>query len=177
MIRGGTAGSRTLTGLNFERETDLRTSLLTNENIVIKEHEVYEGTTLVGYILQKHDFYKKFLKTNQIDYREKISKKLLPDEAYFCLLKNTLIIIEKKYQEVAGSVDEKLQTCDFKKKQYEKLCESLNGVKVEYVYVLNDWFKDKAYKDVLEYVKEVGCKYYFDQLPYELFGIKMYPKI
>jgi hypothetical protein len=48
--------------------------------------------------------------------------------------------IEVKYQQVAGSVDEKLQTCDFKLKQYLKLVASL-GIKVEYVYVLNNWFK------------------------------------
>jgi hypothetical protein len=46
----------------------------------------------------------------------------------------------KNILSVAGSVDEKLQTCDFKRKQYLKLVQPL-GIKVEYVYVLNDWFK------------------------------------
>jgi hypothetical protein len=49
----------------------------------------------------------------------------------------TLFIIEVKYQQVAGSVDEKLQTCDFKRKQYLKLVRSLE-LKVEYVYVLSN---------------------------------------
>ena len=47
----------------------------------------------------------------------------------------SLNIIEIKYQEVAGSVDEKLQTCDFKKKQYERLLRPLKLI-VEYCYVL-----------------------------------------
>lgn len=44
----------------------------------------------------------------------------------------------------SGSVDEKLQTCDFKRKQYLKMVHSL-GLKVEYVYVLNDWFKNTKF--------------------------------
>jgi hypothetical protein len=46
-----------------------------------------------------------------------------------------MYIIEIKYQETAGSVDEKLQTCDFKKKQYERLLRPLKLI-VEYCYVL-----------------------------------------
>ena len=46
-------------------------------------------------------------------------------------MRETLFIIEVKYQQLAGSVDEKLQTCDFKRKQYLKLVNYL-GLKVEY---------------------------------------------
>ena len=56
---------------------------------------------------------------------EIISKKLLPDDCIFVIINNTLFIIECKFQQVAGSVDEKLQTCDFKKKQYQKLLAKL----------------------------------------------------
>ena len=135
--------------------------------------EVYQANNLVGYIFQKHDLYKNFLEKKNIDWQTRISKQLLPDDAYFSIETNTLFIIEKKYQEVPGSVDEKLQTCDFKKKQYEKLCAPLGNVKVEYVYVLNDWFTKKEYKDVLNYVKEKGCQYFFYQLPYQLLGINV----
>lgn len=171
MIEGGIGGANTQTGMQFERDTDLKTALLSKNGISINGHEVYQLGECIGYILQKHDLYKKFLEKNEVDWQSIVSKKLLPDEGYFSFTTNTLIIIEKKYQQVAGSVDEKLQTCGFKKKQYEKLCKPLNNVKVEYVYVLNDWFKDKAYKDVLEYIEEVGCRYYFNQLPYHLLGI------
>lgn len=73
-------------------------------------------------------------------------------------------------KEVAGSVDEKLQTCDFKKKQYRKLMASLN-IEVEYIYILNDWFKKPAYKDTLDYVISVGCQYYFNYLPLQKLGL------
>ena len=75
-----------------------------------------------------------------------------------------------KYQQVAGSVDEKLQTCDFKRKQYLKLVSSL-GLKVEYVYVLNDWFAHPSYQDVLDYIHSVNCHYQFNALPLAWLGL------
>ena len=99
-----------------------------------------------------------------------ISKKLLPDEAILILTGKTLFIIEIKFQEVAGSVDEKLQTCDFKNKQYNKLLVPL-GISAKYVYILSDWFKKDAYKDVLKYVNSVGCYYFFYELPLDFLGL------
>ena len=131
MIEGGIGGSNTQTGMKFERDTDLKTALLSKKGIRIHGHEVYEFEKRVGCILQKHDLYKNFLKKNNVDWQSIVSKKLLPDEGYFSLTTNTLIIIEKKYQQVAGSVDEKLQTCDFKKKQYIK---NENGIKRVSIY-------------------------------------------
>lgn len=172
MIRNGIGGSNTQTGLKFESNTDLKTALSTQKNITIYDREVYESGNHIGTIFQKHDLYKFFFKKYEIDWKNFVSKKLLPDEAYFCLKTNTLVIIEKKYQQVEGSVDEKLQTCHFKKRQYEKLCKHINDVsKVEYVYLFNDWFKKDSYKDVLEYIEDVSCKYYFNEIPYAMLGL------
>ena len=99
-----------------------------------------------------------------------ISKKLLPDEAIYVIVNNTLFIIEMKFQKVTGSVDEKLQTCDFKKKQYRKLMAPLN-IEVEYIYILNDWFRKPEYKDTLDYVISTGCQYYFHYLPLKKLGL------
>ena len=62
-----------------------------------------------------------------------VSKKLLPDEAFVNNITRTIYIIEKKFQHRAGSVDEKLQTCDFKLKQYKKLA-NLVGFDIEYIF-------------------------------------------
>ena len=78
--------------------------------------------------------------------------------------------MENEFQKVAGSVDEKLQTCDFKRKQYAKLMAVLN-IEVEYIYILNDWFKKAQYKDTLDYVISVGCQYYFKYLPLQKLGL------
>lgn len=75
-----------------------------------------------------------------------------------------------KFQKVAGSVDEKLQTCDFKRKQYTKLMAPLN-IEVEYIYILSDWFNTPAYKDTLDYVISAGCHYYFKYLPLHKLGL------
>ena len=118
---------------------------------------------------RKHDFYG-YLTEEGVDWEKAISKKLLPDDALLVIVRETLFIIEVKYQQVAGSVDEKLQTCDFKRKQYVKLVGNL-GLKVEYVYVLNDWFKAPGYKDVLEYINSVNCHYKFGTLPLSWLGL------
>ncbi len=69
-----------------------------------------------------------------------ISRKILPDDAIPVIVRYTLFIIEVKYQQVAGSVDEKLQTCDFKRKKYLKLV-TPSGLRLEYVCILSDWLK------------------------------------
>ena len=83
----------------------------------------------------------------------------------------TGIIFEKKFQKVDGSVDEKLQTCDFKKKQYKKLFAQLNYDKIEYIYILADFYKAEKYKDVLDYIHTMGCDYYFEYLPLKRLGL------
>ena len=79
-------------------------------------------------------------------------------------------MIEKKFQNRAGSVDEKLPGCDFKKKEYEKLFKPLN-MKVAFIYVFNDWFQQDEYKDTLEYIENCGCNYYFNTLPLSALGL------
>ncbi len=109
-----------------------------------------------------------------VDWTKIISKKLLPDDSIYVIINNTLFIIECKYQQVAGSVDEKLQTCDFKRKQYQKLMAQLN-VDVEYIYLLSSWFKDSKYKDVLDYIISMNCHYYFEYIPLTKLGLPVPP--
>ena len=99
-----------------------------------------------------------------------ISKRLLPDDSIFVIIANTLFIIECKFQQVAGSVDEKLQTCDFKRKQYQKLLAPAN-IEVEYIYLLSDWFRKPEYKDVLNYIHSVHCFYFFEYIPLSKLGL------
>jgi hypothetical protein len=88
----------------------------------------------------------------------------LPDNAIYVIIKNTMFIVEIKFQQVWWSVDEKLQTCWFKKMQYTRLLAPL-GINVEYCYVLSEWFKKKKYNDVLNYVQSQKCSYFFETLP------------
>ncbi len=169
MIKGGTGGSNTLTGLRYEAQVELAVFLNSQNGYCVDDTRVYYKDELVARLFKKHNLYK-FLKVNGIDWQKHISKQLLPDNCIYVIINNTAFILEVKHQEVAGSVDEKLQTCDFKKKQYTKLFSELN-YKVEYMYVLDDWFKDSKYKDTLDYIISVGCRYYFGYIPLEELGL------
>lgn len=168
MIKGGIGGANTQTGLRFEERIHLATALAKLPNYEVRGFEVFYNGEKVGELFSKNRLYKNLLVLKQITHTNYISKKLLPDEAI--LIGNTLFIIEMKFQFVAGSVDEKLQTCHFKKRQYTKLF-SETDIDVEYIYVLNDWFKKPEYKDVLEYISEVGCHYYFNEIPLDMLGL------
>lgn len=175
MIKNGKGGGNTKTGLVFEGKVDLATFLSHQPHYSIKGHDVYFDNEKVARVFKKNDFYSIFLKELNIDWTKCISKKLLPDDSIFVLLNNTLFIIECKHQQVAGSVDEKLQTCDFKKKQYKKLMAPAN-VDVQYIYLLDEWFKNPRYKDVLDYIQSVGCDYYFEYIPLTKLGLPVPPE-
>jgi hypothetical protein len=162
-------GARTnQNGLSFESRTDLLGALTKHPDFIVKGNQVFRDGKIVAHYYEKHNLYSKYLIPAGINYKDVLSKKLLPDGAI--LVGNTIYIIEKKFQGGSGSVDEKLQTCDFKKKQYTKLFAPL-GIKVEYYYVLNDWFDKPEYNDVFEYIESVNCKYFLEVLPLNEIGL------
>ena len=143
MIKNGIGGANTMTGAEFENK--IRININNNNDIDLTKYNLYN-----------------YLKQNNIDYTKIISKKLLPDEAYFNTITKEFKIYEKKYQQVAGSTDEKPQTCAFKIHQFKKIGKAIGASKVTYTYIFNDWFKKPEYKDMLDYIKSVdGCDYIF----------------
>lgn len=131
----------TSTGLSFEQRVHIKSS---------------------GVDLSKYKLYS-YLKSKGVDWTKYLSKKLLPDEAYLDEEEKTFIVYEKKYQQCAGSADEKPQTCAFKILQFRKLMKSIDVNEVKYIYIFSDWFKRPEYKDMLEYIKSVdGCDYLFE---------------
>lgn len=61
-----------------------------------------------------------------------------PDECYIDENKKNIFIIEKKFQQSAGSVCEKLQTAPFKKEIYQTM---FPDYQIIYIYCLSEWFK------------------------------------
>ena len=175
MKTGGGGGDKTKTGLDFEGQVDFQKLLTDIPGYTVKAIPgkagmgVFYKSKLVARCFKKHDFYR-FLTEEKINWKGVLSKQLLPDDALLVIVRETLFIIEVKYQQVAGSVDEKLQTCDFKRKQYLKLVSPL-GLKVEYVYVLSEWFEKPGYKDALEYINSMNCHYKFRVLPLSWLGL------
>jgi len=171
MKKGGFKGYNTQTGLIYEAKVELSSFLNSQKGYRVLGTEVFYRDELVACIFKKHSLYT-FLAERGIDWRKHISKKILPDNCIYVIVNNTVFILEVKYQQVAGSVDEKLQTCDFKRKEYIKLFSELN-YRVEYCYILSAWFKKPQYKDVLDYIISVNCKYYFDYIPLQELGLPM----
>jgi len=169
MKKGGLGGSNTKTGLIFEGKTDILTFLSKQKDYSVSGDIVFFKGKEIARTYKKYAFYS-FLEQNGIEWKKIVSKRLLPDDSIYVIIKNTLYIIEVKFQQVAGSVDEKLQTCDFKRKQYQKLLSKLN-IDVEYIYILSNWFRKPEYKDVLDYIHSVRCQYYFEYLPLEKIGL------
>lgn len=155
-INGG--GSNTnKNGIKFERDTNLYDMF------------VKSGVSVDPGCFHGQRNFSKYIKVSfGIDTKDIWSKQLCPDEAFFH--NNNIFIIEKKWQQVAGSVDEKLQTCVFKKLQYEKVASRV-GMKVVYVYLMNDWFNKPSYKDMLDFIEDNGCHYFFNEIPIDFFGI------
>ena len=181
MKQGGTGGSHTArVGSSFEIKVD--ETLLTDLNLI-----GYFETTILrltgssgpihGRILQnelgeklelfyKSGVYKLFFEPRGIDYRNHFSARLEPDIAIYSEKTQTLTVIEIKQMTAAGSVAEKLQTCDYKRFYYETLASQLS-VKVSISWVLGEYFKTKEnqFQSVYEYMLTKGSKYFFGALP------------
>lgn len=169
MKKGGVGGANTRTGIVFEGRVDLIKRFEELDGYEVKGNLIYFNGKETALYFKKRSLYR-FLENQGVDYKNYISKRLEPDNALYVIKDNTIYIIEMKFQIVGGSVDEKLQTCDFKKKQYKKLFSSLN-YEVEYIYLLSDWFRKPEYKDVRDYIISVGCKFYFEYLPLQEIGM------
>ncbi|MEF2879984.1 MAG: PD-(D/E)XK nuclease superfamily protein [Blautia sp.] len=163
-------GARTnLNGLFFEQITSLEDTLI-NAGYTVINHEVYRDTEKIGMCVPQYRLYTHFLTPNGICYKNYNSKKWLPDEAFINFKNNTVYIIEKKFQNCAGSVDEKLPGCHFKKLEYQKLFQPLH-FNVEFLYLFNDWFKDERYRDTLKYIEDMECHYFYNFIPLDFLGL------
>lgn len=174
MITGGAGGANTRTGLVYEGKVDLRTFLSQQNGYRVEGCTVFYLEEEVAQIFKKYELYTQFLAPRGVDWKNCISSQLLPDNGIYVVMNNTAFIIEVKTQNTSGSVDEKLQTCDFKKKQYQKLFFPLN-IEVQFAYILDDWFRHPKYKDVLDYIISVGCQYYFQYIPLHKLGLPVPP--
>lgn len=156
----------TTTGAKFEYLTDLRKSFK-DAKYKFKGNKASKGKHTVEFY-SKGSLYEWIKKEYNIDYKTRLSSKLIPDEAVFCPQLSTLTIVEKKFQQTHGSADEKLQTANFKHRQFTKLLAG-TGIKIRYVYQLNEWFNNPKYVDVLDFIEEEGHAYFIGRIPITYF--------
>ena len=168
--RVGGGATTNVNGLSFEKRADFRDAIKAHQDYELCDREVIEASSgkVVAQYFEKHGLYKYCLEPRGVDSKDVISAKLLPDSAL--LVGDTMYIIEKKYQERPGSVDEKLQTCGFKIQQYRKLFNPI-GISVEYYYVLNEWFNQRKFDDVFDYIEQEGCRYFLVEIPLDEIGL------
>lgn len=161
--KSGGGAKTNANGLSFEEKMDINVFLKRNGYSIDEKNDVYLNKEKIGVVAKKHDFYSKIMGcTEKYVRKHYISRILLPDASFLNYSNETLYIIEIKYQKDSGSVDEKLQTCDFKKEQYTKLSKHIEGAsKVKMIYVVNEFFNDKKYKDVFDYMDKKECVHAF----------------
>ena len=177
-----------INGLKFEEGTRLIEAIDNTDLFHVKiikrkprhpEGEVYskDKEELLAQVFNGWNFYKEFLEPEcgiktvkgfSVDNR--LSKNLEPDEALVNYTNNHIYIIEKKYQSGQGSVDEKLQTCRFKLKQYKKLMHE-TGFTISYTYLLSSFYNNQIYSDVFAFITNEQCNYFFDEIPLEQVGL------
>lgn len=148
----GAGGSNTnKNGLPYEKMTDLsdRYSIL-NKNKNYNEIQFFDSELVFTSTQQSKLFKCMDTKINKDITKAHGCKN--PDECYIHEETKTIFIIEKKFQQVGGSVCEKIQTPDFKVWQYNR---TFPEYRIVYVYCLSDWFKEncKAELEYLDYKK------------------------
>ena len=97
MKTGGIGGGNTRTGLNFENERDLLTAISHAPGYSVAGSVIYYRGREVARSYKKHALYR-MLAERGINYRDHLSKKLLPDDAIYVIVNNTMFIIELKFQ-------------------------------------------------------------------------------
>lgn len=167
----GAGGANTnRTGLSYEANTDLSTeyTLTTpepNKETCDTNHPYikFKDSEKLFIKAGKRDLYKIMSDMNEVNTElAPAAGCKYPDEAYVNIVDKHIYIIEKKFQQTSGSVDEKIQTGQFKQYHYSKL---FPNFKVSYIYCLSNWFKKPDYKSVLEYLGENKIQVYWGNDP------------
>jgi hypothetical protein len=178
MKKGGIGGANTQTGNLFEEKVDLNNTVKETKDFRIKStnindvYEIFYNNESYGFSMKKHSFHYFLNAKMNVNAKNIWSKNLLPDQCFYNTKNKTLYIAEVKWQETPGTADEKPQTCSFKLRQYKRLIENIDDIEdVKYFYIFNDWFKKSCYKDMLEFIIEANCHYFFDDFPLDFIGI------
>ena len=92
----GGGAQTNVNGLKFEQDTSLNNALIM-KGFKINKFAVIKNGKVFGLSLPKHNLYKVFEHLMDDGYLNYVSKKLLPDEAFYNFSSNTIYIIEKKF--------------------------------------------------------------------------------
>ena len=155
----GAGGSNTnYYGKIFEEKTNNESKLL--EQGYIKKSFLNNSKNIYDYYLEKEFEDKIIIFVLQYELKKYIKNKYnidlfrCPDEAYIIEYKNgnkIIKILEKKEQNVNGSVETKLWSCPSLKREYELVLLE-NNVKIEYYLCVNNFLKNKLISNDKKYM-------------------------
>jgi len=137
------------TGLTYEARTDLVTNYSVVKTAASFKIIKFAGSDKLFTTTSKAGLFKTIAPSPNVVKAHGCKQ---PDECYIDYGKRTIFILEKKFQQCSGSVCEKIQTADFKRRHYRK---TFPDYKVEYFYCLSDWYKGNCVAE-LEYLEEIG---------------------
>lgn len=193
MKEGGHFGGHTISGMKFERQTDLArfigqhydlqplSSIRYKPKELNRSFDVYDNDKRhIGYITRKIQFHKVLKEFYNVDFNARKITKWQPDDVYINQDTNTIYIIEKKYQRQAGSTAEKILTFPEKSEHYRHALEAIpikDRPKLIFVAVLNEdfWLNSNGGKDYeyeLNCIMRKGIWVIFDEYTFEMFGLR-----
>ncbi len=122
-----------------------------------KPFKILGQDKLIAEVYFEKQMYNDLLSKENVFWGDYFYKMWKPDTFVINFNLKKCFVVEMKNQKTPGSVDEKLQSFNFKIEYYKKILSksnSLNDYEFEYLFVLSDWFyTDKVYKDT-----EIGEK-------------------
>lgn len=160
---GAGGANTTKNGHAFEDKCNLANCILTKK-FGKGKNDFYDVIKI------ENKLFKRVFKTGLKNYlkkyfEDKWKKNLQPDECLIDEDNKILYILEKKYQQRAGSVDEKIQTGDCKIFIYRHLYPQF---KINFIYILSDFYKKSKYTLEKMYLEEKGViVFYGDDSDYK----------
>ena len=130
---------------------------------------IFDGTKVVCESHPQKRF-KSYLDKVGISPKDMDMPNLEPDNFILNFENNTIYVIEIKFQNKEGSVDEKPQAYLFRQRYFNDLFKSM-GMEVKLIYVFSDWFKMEKYNYLRKNMDQDGVKYYYNELPPSAIGL------
>ena len=152
-------------GLPFEEDTHLRHLWFENKmnrqlTKTSCEYEIKFKQDGNSYINVEQSGFTKYMESIGFGKLELCHGCKKPDEIYIDMINKIIFWIEKKNQNVAGSVSEKLQTAHCKRYSLEK---NFPGFRIEYIFMLSNFFKT-GHAAELDYLKMIHVPvFYIDE--------------
>ena len=177
MRRGGTGGTNTQTGINWEDNNCIAQVVGSSSedlNYMPDIGAIFENGTLRYTCFTRASFWN-YLKSQGFSYRrspspgiwfegrEIWSARIYPDEAILDHATNTVYFFEKKWQQSEGSVDEKLRTVAYRNEYYNAILPLIGINFGGESFVLSEWFRRPKYRSPLDFARRNGCCIFFPE--------------